>query len=319
MKIVDAIELMARGRRGEPIPAPATRMAASARGVARYDAVRAGARRAAVRGRPRAPGAAARRRHVVAARAGAGGAHRRHACAGAPRRGGGRHRGRRARRALVRADRPRLAGVRRGGRGGALRRRRAGGRRRGRPSHGARGGRAGGRRLRGAGAGARPGGGAAPRRRPGEPQAPEPPLARRSSAAATRMPRSPPARTWSRHLADAAHRAPVSRARERPGRAAADGRLHLYTQGQGIFDDRRQVAAFLGVPEDQLFVELVPNGGAFGGKEDMSVQAQTALLAQRHRPAGQAHAEPRGVDPPASEAPSRSRWTTRSAATPRGA
>jgi len=58
-----------------------------------------------------------------------------------------------------------------------------------------------------------------------------------------------------------------------------DGRLHLYTQGQGIFDDRRQVAAFLGLPLDQVFVELVPNGGAFGGKEDMSVQAQTALLA----------------------------------------
>jgi len=58
------------------------------------------------------------------------------------------------------------------------------------------------------------------------------------------------------------------------------GRLHLFSQGQGIFDDRRQVAAFLGVPEDQVFVELVPNGGAFGGKEDMSVQAQTALLAR---------------------------------------
>ena len=58
-----------------------------------------------------------------------------------------------------------------------------------------------------------------------------------------------------------------------------EGRLHLYTQGQGIFDDRRQVASFLGLPEDRIFVELVPNGGAFGGKEDMSIQAQTALLA----------------------------------------
>ncbi len=58
-----------------------------------------------------------------------------------------------------------------------------------------------------------------------------------------------------------------------------DGRLHLYTQGQGVFDDRRQVAAFLGLDEDRIFVELVPNGGAFGGKEDMSIQAQTALLA----------------------------------------
>ncbi|MBI3702408.1 MAG: molybdopterin-dependent oxidoreductase [Rhizobiales bacterium] len=59
----------------------------------------------------------------------------------------------------------------------------------------------------------------------------------------------------------------------------ADGRLRLYSQGQGIFDDRMQVAAVLGIPESQLFVELVPNGGAFGGREDMTIQAQTALLA----------------------------------------
>jgi xanthine dehydrogenase molybdenum-binding subunit len=58
------------------------------------------------------------------------------------------------------------------------------------------------------------------------------------------------------------------------------GRLKLFTQGQGIFDDRRQVASVLGIEKDQLEVELVPNGGAFGGKEDMSIQAQTALLAQ---------------------------------------
>jgi len=59
-----------------------------------------------------------------------------------------------------------------------------------------------------------------------------------------------------------------------------DGTLHLRTQGQGIFEDRRQVARFLGVSQERISVELVPNGGAFGGKEDMSVQAQTALLAQ---------------------------------------
>ncbi|MTJ82576.1 MAG: selenium-dependent xanthine dehydrogenase, partial [Telmatospirillum sp.] len=59
-----------------------------------------------------------------------------------------------------------------------------------------------------------------------------------------------------------------------------DGRLHLYSQGQGIFEDRRQVAQVLGEPEDRIFVELMPNGGAFGGKEDMTVQAQTAVLAR---------------------------------------
>ena len=58
------------------------------------------------------------------------------------------------------------------------------------------------------------------------------------------------------------------------------GTFQLYTQGQGVFDDRRQVAAFLGIREDALHVVLVPNGGAFGGKEDMSIQAQTTLLAQ---------------------------------------
>ncbi len=60
-----------------------------------------------------------------------------------------------------------------------------------------------------------------------------------------------------------------------------DGRLHLYSQGQGIFDDRAQIASVLAEPEENLFVELVPNGGAFGGKEDMSIQAQTALLARK--------------------------------------
>ncbi|MFZ4478598.1 MAG: selenium-dependent xanthine dehydrogenase [Rhodoferax sp.] len=60
----------------------------------------------------------------------------------------------------------------------------------------------------------------------------------------------------------------------------AGGGLRLRSQGQGIFEDRRQIASFLGISEEKIFVELVPNGGAFGGKEDMSVQAQAALLAQ---------------------------------------
>lgn len=60
---------------------------------------------------------------------------------------------------------------------------------------------------------------------------------------------------------------------------AGDGGLRLWTQGQGIFDDRRQVARLLALPEEKVFAELVPNGGAFGGKEDMTVQAHAALLA----------------------------------------
>jgi CO/xanthine dehydrogenase Mo-binding subunit len=46
-----------------------------------------------------------------------------------------------------------------------------------------------------------------------------------------------------------------------------NGRLHIYSQSQGIFEDRRQVASVLGEPEDRRFVELVPNGGGFGGTQ----------------------------------------------------
>ncbi len=58
-----------------------------------------------------------------------------------------------------------------------------------------------------------------------------------------------------------------------------DGGLHVYSGGQGIWDDRNQIASVLGVGADRVSVELVSNGGAFGGKEDLSNQAQTALAA----------------------------------------
>ncbi len=58
-----------------------------------------------------------------------------------------------------------------------------------------------------------------------------------------------------------------------------DGGLRVLSQGQGVFDDRRQIARILDWPEDQVHVELVSSGGAFGGKEDLSIQGQTALAA----------------------------------------
>ena len=53
----------------------------------------------------------------------------------------------------------------------------------------------------------------------------------------------------------------------------------VFSQGQGVFDDRRQIASVLGVEESAVKVTLVSNGGAFGGKEDLSIQGQTALMA----------------------------------------
>lgn len=56
-------------------------------------------------------------------------------------------------------------------------------------------------------------------------------------------------------------------------------RLKVYTQGQGVHEDQAQIAAVLGLGPSDVEVELVTNGGAFGGKEDLSIQAQTALAA----------------------------------------
>ena len=60
---------------------------------------------------------------------------------------------------------------------------------------------------------------------------------------------------------------------------AADGSLHVYSGGQGVWDDRNDIARMLNVDNSQVTVTLVSNGGAFGGKEDMCNQAQTALAA----------------------------------------
>jgi aldehyde oxidoreductase len=58
-----------------------------------------------------------------------------------------------------------------------------------------------------------------------------------------------------------------------------DGPLMVYSGGQGVWDDRDQIAAVLGLEPSGVTVELVSNGGAFGGKEDLSNQAHTALAA----------------------------------------
>ncbi len=58
-----------------------------------------------------------------------------------------------------------------------------------------------------------------------------------------------------------------------------DGRLTVYSQGQGIYEDRHQITEMLGLGIKDLNVKLVPAGGAFGGKEDLSVQGHAALAA----------------------------------------
>lgn len=59
------------------------------------------------------------------------------------------------------------------------------------------------------------------------------------------------------------------------------GSLRVYSCGQGVFDDRRLLCELFALPPEKVVVELVSPGGAFGGKEDLNVQPQAALLALR--------------------------------------
>lgn len=56
-------------------------------------------------------------------------------------------------------------------------------------------------------------------------------------------------------------------------------KLYVYSGGQGVWDDRDQICSVLNLDKESVTVELVSNGGAFGGKEDMSNQGHTALAA----------------------------------------
>lgn len=57
-----------------------------------------------------------------------------------------------------------------------------------------------------------------------------------------------------------------------------DGIL-LYSAGQSIYDEQREVARMLGLEKEQVHVQGQLVGGGFGGKEDMSVQHHASLAA----------------------------------------
>ncbi|WP_430606468.1 selenium-dependent molybdenum hydroxylase 1 [Enterococcus sp. AZ170] len=53
----------------------------------------------------------------------------------------------------------------------------------------------------------------------------------------------------------------------------------LYSAGQSIYDEQREVARMLGVDKEKIHVQAKLVGGGFGGKEDMSVQHHASLAA----------------------------------------
>lgn len=62
---------------------------------------------------------------------------------------------------------------------------------------------------------------------------------------------------------------------------AEDGGVDLYVATQWLHADRRQIAPVLGLPEDKVRMTLSGVGGAFGGREDLSMQIHACLLALR--------------------------------------
>jgi len=58
-----------------------------------------------------------------------------------------------------------------------------------------------------------------------------------------------------------------------------DGRIEIIAAGQWMHEDRAQIAHALGLPAEQIVVRYPAIGGAFGGREDLSVQIILALAA----------------------------------------
>ncbi|MDA2804230.1 xanthine dehydrogenase subunit D [Nocardiopsis suaedae] len=60
---------------------------------------------------------------------------------------------------------------------------------------------------------------------------------------------------------------------------AEDGGVELYVASQWLHKDLEQLAPCLGLPEDKVRLSLAGVGGAFGGREDLSVHVHACMLA----------------------------------------
>jgi CO/xanthine dehydrogenase Mo-binding subunit len=63
------------------------------------------------------------------------------------------------------------------------------------------------------------------------------------------------------------------------------GRLVVETAGQWLHEDRRQIAAMFQMPEERVVIRYAKIGGAFGGREDLSLPPLVALAAWKLRAA----------------------------------
>ncbi|MET9430969.1 xanthine dehydrogenase subunit D [Streptomyces sp. NPDC003036] len=62
---------------------------------------------------------------------------------------------------------------------------------------------------------------------------------------------------------------------------AEDGGVDLYVATQWLHSDLKQIAPVLGLPEEKVRMTMAGVGGAFGGREDISMQIHASVLALR--------------------------------------
>jgi len=60
-----------------------------------------------------------------------------------------------------------------------------------------------------------------------------------------------------------------------------EGAINVLAGGQTPYRDRIQISRVLGIPPEKIRVKNTPTGGAFGGKDDITVQIHLALLAYK--------------------------------------
>ena len=60
---------------------------------------------------------------------------------------------------------------------------------------------------------------------------------------------------------------------------AEDGGVELYVATQWLHVDQKQICAALGLPPDKVRLTLAGVGGAFGGREDLSMHVHACMLA----------------------------------------
>lgn len=80
--------------------------------------------------------------------------------------------------------------------------------------------------------------------------------------------------TWQTHAIDPAFLEPEACLAIPQGKG-----VKIHTQSQGSLHDQQQISKLLNLPLDDVEIALSASGGAFGAKEELSIQAQTALAA----------------------------------------